>query len=84
MRQAVGQNLLQQRLSMGFCQRAIADQLGVSAATLSLWERGLSPISLDHLCRLAATYHASMADLLDGVDPVQDAPAVNLDLDLAR
>jgi Predicted transcriptional regulator len=54
------------RLSRGIGLRALAAELGISAATLSQVENGRTPITLDRLRRIADALSLPVVDILEG------------------
>ena len=54
------------RQSQGLSLRALAAEVGVSAATLSGLERGLTPLTVTRLHRIASALGVPVADLISG------------------
>ncbi len=85
MRQRLGQKLKLLRRSQGLTLQELGEQVGCSAAFLSMVENGHSSISLPRLQRLLQVYGTSMGYLLDEsqsqarVVPLEAAPLLGGD-----
>jgi len=58
-RRLVGERIRLLRLRKNFSQEGLAQTLGIAHATVSSWERGSRPMSLDMLFRLAKVFGVS-------------------------
>lgn len=66
-------SFLSRRLNVGLSQAAVAEKLGVSAASVCQWETGKTQPRADKLLEIAALYECTVDELLTPDDP--DAPA---------
>lgn len=64
MKQKVSEKITQLRKGAGLTQQQLADELNVSAATVSKWENGASAPDIAMLCALADRFQISMDELL--------------------
>lgn len=64
-RQRVGRNLRLLRLAHGYSQQGVATKLAVSVGSISHWENGIRPLSIDYLYRLARLYAVAPEALLE-------------------
>src|SRR5579875_2133491 len=55
--------LMQARLSRGWTQQQLADQLGTTPQTVSRWERGIATPGPYHRGKLSALFGLSLAEL---------------------
>ena len=56
--------ILSERMRLGMDQKALADSVGVSVATVSRWDRGLKVPSGEELVRLHEIFNCSVDYLL--------------------
>ena len=68
-RRSLGARLRQLRLARNYSQQAVAQDLSLAHSTVSSYERGSRPITIDRLLDFAAYYGLSLAELLDTADP---------------
>lgn len=66
-----GANVQRLRKQRDMSQVELAEKLNVKQTDISRWERGAVP-SLDTIIRVGMTLHASVDDLLCGIDPTYD------------
>jgi transcriptional regulator with XRE-family HTH domain len=64
-RKQVGAKLRELRLERNFSQAAVAEDLGVAHTTLSSWERGSRPMSIDSLFKLADYFQVDYREILN-------------------
>jgi DNA-binding XRE family transcriptional regulator len=62
-RRLFGQRIRQIRLACNYSQQAVAEEVGVSAPTLSSWENGTRPPTLDSIHKLAKVYQVQPKEL---------------------
>lgn len=74
------QKLIEIREDLGLRQKDIADVLGISQQTYSLWENGTKIIPLKHLNTLCNYYNLSM-DYMLGLSNVKGCDIINKNLD---
>ena len=67
----IGQNLMTARKKKGLSQEDVANTLGVSRQSVSLWECDQTIPSLDNLISLSKLYNTSI-DILTGQKPFED------------
>lgn len=87
-RQEQGRQLKAARIQAGKGQQEVADALGLVRSTVSRWERGASPVEVQHRKALAALYGADLSPIwglgASSGAPGADAPALALEaLDLS-
>lgn len=63
----VGDRITAARKRAGLSREQLAERLGTSAATLSLYERGHRMVSVDRLVAIAEAIGVEPSSLLDGV-----------------
>lgn len=71
--EAFGVRLQQLRTSAGLNQAEVAERIGVSAASVSSWEKGSARPQHDHMEKLAAILGVEISDLLED-DPPDGPP----------
>ena len=76
--EAVGRNIAEARKIKGYTQKDVAEQLHVSVAAVSKWERGLNFPDMALLEPLAAVLELSVPQLLDLTDAPADAVVKSL------
>ena len=65
---ALGEAIRQLRRKRGATQKSLAEDAGLTVATLSLIERGLANPTWDTVKKIAATLNLSMAEMGKAVD----------------
>jgi transcriptional regulator with XRE-family HTH domain len=65
----LGNNLAEFRKKIGFPQKSVAAELGVSQQAITKWETGKSLPRADRLMELAKLYGCTIDELLGGTGP---------------
>lgn len=73
-------NLIEIREDLGLKQKDVANVLGISQQTYSLWENGTKIIPLKHLNALCNYYNLSM-DYMLGLSNIKNGSVINRNLD---
>lgn len=73
--QSILQRLTQARTAAGLTQSQVANMLDVSRTTVTMWESGQSPITLETFVWLCEKYGVSMTWVLTGINPSFDQEA---------
>lgn len=60
----MSKSIVSQRKKRGLTQEELAEQLGVSSAAVSKWERGISTPELSMVCKMADCFEISVDELL--------------------
>lgn len=69
----IGEQLKQKRLENNWTQAEVAEELFVSARSISNWENGRNMPDIESLIRLARLYRLSLDELLmEGSEMVED------------
>ena len=75
----VGRRVAQLRVDRGWTQDALSAAIDIEPVTLSRLENGHRALSLTTLAHIATALNVSLGDLLD---PVRQAPSVQVDPDI--
>ena len=67
-------SFLSARTNAGLSQAAVAEKMGISAASVCQWETGKSLPRADKLPEIAALYGCTVDELLADETPTLDAP----------
>ncbi|MGE0003835.1 MAG: helix-turn-helix domain-containing protein, partial [Candidatus Izemoplasmatales bacterium] len=62
----LGEKLMEWRKNKGLSQEQLAEKLGLTRQSVSLWETDQTNPSLDNLVQLANLYHVSLDQLVRG------------------
>jgi transcriptional regulator with XRE-family HTH domain len=76
LQQIIGENIKSYRKVMGFTQQNLADLLGVSAPSITYYEKGQREVDLLKLNKLADLFSIELSDLLEKNDGVISLNAV--------
>lgn len=66
--ETIGDRIKKRRLSLGLTMAQVADEMGVSRMSISLWESGKTNIATNNLIKLAGTLKCSSEWLISGKD----------------
>lgn len=81
----IGEQLKQKRLEKKWTQAAVAEELFVSARSVSNWENGRNMPDIESLIRLAKLYQLSLDELLmEGSEMVEDLKKKEQAVQLSR
>lgn len=69
----IGQRIKEGRKARKMTQELLAERLSVSVGYISQLERGVTKVSLDTLCAIAALLGCDLAELVTGVAVAQDS-----------
>ena len=61
-RRIVGERIRYYRLERGLSQRGLAEDIGASVASISLWERGGRTLSIDHVYIFSVYFNVAVRD----------------------
>jgi transcriptional regulator with XRE-family HTH domain len=65
----IGRNICQFRTLRNYTQKYVAKQLNISRSTLSTWENGTTPVSIERLIKLAEVFGVDNYRQLIDFDP---------------
>ena len=71
---SINENIRLIRLSMGFSQEYVADQLGITQSAYSNWEIGSRELTYNNLVRISRIFERNVVDIITYSDKINSSP----------